>query len=823
LECVVVNPSARFHPRQRSARIRTFGERVEDFLRYLAATLFGLTAFLFLVGIPVLLAVTSTHGLGSGIKRRAEQLLGGANYEVHLDRVLFSPFRGFVLEGVQFHDRTASRRPVVSANRVAVSPNMDSLLRGRPLLDRISLSDASLDIPLGNTPEPRLRLDRVNAQILCPPGQLRINQASFVIAGIHVSVTGTFLNPKAFAPKPVAGDGPGNTAKTIQGIQKILREVAWTGGQPLLSIDAGGDLSDTESLRVSKADFHAGSGVWRGVPFRGIMAGITYADRMLRLDKFLFEDGGGSLQAVGNADFRSNSASLEITGGIDPAPVLRLFPGTLGGEWIFSEPLSLNAALGADWSAGKPSLGGTALFSLQHASFRAIRVDSLSAGIAFRDGKLLVRDFALGGDFGSVAADLMIAPGDNRIRLDASVFPGKLAPLAGGQTREALSAMDFREPLRIRFGGGMPGRDPLELKGSGSLSLGKGAMRGAWIEGLSANVEVSGGAADFRDILVRIGGGTGRGEFIYDYRNWEGRFPEIRTTLDPVKVMTWIDPRIAEGLKPYRFVTPPETRLTGKVGLKNPEKNDLRIAVSAPGGMDYNLIGKDLSFGVTSGTVLLKGQKLLIDIPSARLLGGGVSFKGDVSVVPGDGRYGASVHLDRVDFRELTKLYFGYGESGGSLTADYAFRTVGGDDLAMTGKGNLLIQDGNVLAMPVLGPLSLLMGEVIPGLGYQTAREATADFSVEGGVITTRDLLIKGKGFSMIGNGRIHYLEDKMEMNIRLNAQGLPGVVLFPVSKIFEYESVGSAKHPKWRPKLLPKIGGAQTSPASQSSPTPTP
>jgi len=66
------------------------------------------------------------------------------------------------------------------------------------------------------------------------------------------------------------------------------------------------------------------------------------------------------------------------------------------------------------------------------------------------------------------------------------------------------------------------------------------------------------------------------------------------------------------------------------------------------------------------------------------------------------------------------------------------------------------------------------MGEVIPGLGYQTAREATADFNVENGVITTRDLLIKGKGFSMIGNGRIHYLEDKMEMNIRLNARDCP-------------------------------------------------
>jgi hypothetical protein len=57
----------------------------------------------------------------------------------------------------------------------------------------------------------------------------------------------------------------------------------------------------------------------------------------------------------------------------------------------------------------------------------------------------------------------------------------------------------------------------------------------------------------------------------------------------------------------------------------------------------------------------------------------------------------------------------------------------------------------------------------------------------------------------MIGHGDIDYLDDKMDMSIRLNAQGLPGLMLFPVSKIFEYESVGSAQHPKWRPKILPK------------------
>jgi hypothetical protein len=123
----------------------------------------------------------------------------------------------------------------------------------------------------------------------------------------------------------------------------------------------------------------------------------------------------------------------------------------------------------------------------------------------------------------------------------------------------------------------------------------------------------------------------------------------------------------------------------------------------------------------------------------------------------------------------------------------------------MVGEGNLLIKNGNVLAMPVLGPLSVLIGDVIPGFGYQTAHKATADFTVADGVINTRNLLIQGTGFSMIGHGDIFYLDDRMNMSIRLNISGLPGILTFPISKALEYESVGSAKHPKWRPKIIPK------------------
>jgi len=809
------------HPRLRRGEYldrRTFLGKLEHFLRYIAASFFGFLVFFLLVGIPVLLVISSTYGLGDYVKSRAEGLLSGKFYTVNIGRVLFSPTRGFILDGMQIHDLTPSHRLIVSANRIAISINMESLLRREPRLERILLRDTTLDVPLGPAEQPRLRLDHVHGLIICPPSQFRVSGVTFELAGVKVNVSGTFLNPKTFSPKPVSKEGPGKTAQTIDSIQRELRSIHWMDGNPELTIQAGGDLSDSDSIRVDRAQLRTGSGEWHDIPFRRIGIDLHFQDRKLYLEKLMVDDGLGIFQAAGNADFRSKRSSLEFAGTFrgDLLPKVFLSPAKAR-DWTCSGPIHLDGNLSAEWLSEKPEFGGMASFSTGAFAFHGVRFDSLSAGAALREGKLLVRDLRVSGEPGKIDADFLVAPGDNRLRLRAALFPSKFAPMSGGKTREALEVMDFKDPLVINFSGSDPSHDPLQLRGEGTMELGKAAMRGSWIESLGSKYQVRDGAISFRDILVRMGEGTGRGEFIYDFKNWEGRFPKVQTTLDPVKMMMWIDPRIAQSLRDYRFVKPPVVQLTGKVGLKNPEKNDLRIQFEAPSGFGYTLIHKDLPFGPTKGTVLLKGQQLLIDLPQSHLFGGDVALKADVSVAPGDPRYGVSVHLEDVDFKTLTKLYFDYNESSGKLTGDYAFRAVGGNDRAMTGKGNLMIRDGNVLAMPILGPLSLLLNEIIPGFGYQSAKKATADFTVADGTITTRDLLIQGTGFNMIGHGTIHYLEDTMDMSIRLNAQGIPGLATFFISKIFEYESTGSAKHPKWRPKLLPK-GSPKSAPEISTS-----
>jgi hypothetical protein len=108
-----------------------------------------------------------------------------------------------------------------------------------------------------------------------------------------------------------------------------------------------------------------------------------------------------------------------------------------------------------------------------------------------------------------------------------------------------------------------------------------------------------------------------------------------------------------------------------------------------------------------------------------------------------------------------------------------------------------------VFAIPVFGPFSGILNNIVPGMGYNVAHDGTCGFAVRNGIITTHDFLVKGRGFNMIGDGRLFFLDDRLNFNIRLNAQGLPGVLLLPVSKLFEYAGTGTLENPVWKPVLL--------------------
>ena len=86
------------------------------------------------------------------------------------------------------------------------------------------------------------------------------------------------------------------------------------------------------------------------------------------------------------------------------------------------------------------------------------------------------------------------------------------------------------------------------------------------------------------------------------------------------------------------------------------------------------------------------------------------------------------------------------------------------------------------------------------GTGGMATIDIGATDPTTGLPIHTDDFEVAGKLFSMLGGGDVHFLDDKLDFDLRVDPKG-PGILLSPVYKLFEYKGEGSLKQPDWHPK----------------------
>jgi hypothetical protein len=316
----------------------------------------------------------------------------------------------------------------------------------------------------------------------------------------------------------------------------------------------------------------------------------------------------------------------------------------------------------------------------------------------------------------------------------------------------------------------------------------------------TADVRLEPGAVIFNDLQVTRDEGSGTGAFTYDFARHEVRVDNVRTTLRPADAIYWIEPKLFKVVTPYKFRSTPQLTAHGVVTFKGRRETRLEIGVDAPDGMDYVFLGKNLPFDRVGGRLLITDDRVQLTPVDGTLLGGTVRGTADISVAKEDPRYQASVSVEGVDFPRLTDLYFDFETARGQLSGTYDFQGLGNDTRTMLGRGKIKVANGDVFAIPIFGPLSGLVAAIIPGAGYSLAKQATATFDVKEGVIHTDDFRVSGKLFGMKGDGDIHFLDNRLDFDVRIDARG-PGVVLTPMYKLFEYKGEGSLSKPNWHPK----------------------
>ena len=722
--------------------------------------------------------------------------------ELELSRLTLDPVRGLVAREVRVFETRERRRTLAIIDEMVLQVNYANLIRGRAFLDALDLRDAHLSLPL-DPAKPRgqrLEIAKLNARLYLPPQQIYLANAEAEILGVRVQASGRLINP----PPPSRNGVP--PLAVFERIAAEITALQFEAEPPLLSLTFSGDLAQPDKVAVTFALW--GEKIRRGkYLLDSLYLAGDFRDGALDIKELTARDSAGELRLTGLLEPAAKSGQVRLRSTLDAPALLRAF-GQLPAldEAVFYTPPTIEAR--ARLSFGEtPTAHVFGHVALGKFACKSVIFESASADFSSDGARRTLREVRVAQRSGEVSGDVQELPGDFRARLRSTINPKALRPLLTGQAGETLAQFEFSQAPQIvlEAHGTAPTLEAIVVHGD--VQLGPASFRGVPATGGSATVHYENRVLSLAPFHVQRAEGGGGGGLYFDFRRDEVRLDKIKASVNPPEVMLWIEPKLVKDVLPYRFPRqPPNLFIDGLVHTKGGKSTRLAIDVQAPAGMDYTFLKKNLSFPQLTGRLLFTPDHLRISDLDAALFGGAVRGDAEISLAKNRPSHSAHLALENVDFASLTKLFFNYDNSRGHLNLTYDFTGRGEDARTMEGRGDVAVTDGNIFAIPFLGPLSGVLNGIVPGMGRDVARKGTSTFVIKDGVISTEDLVVQGKGFSMLGHGRLFFIDDRMDFNMRINAQGLPGVLLFPVSKLFEYTADEKLSKPVWRPMMVPKL-----------------
>lgn len=342
----------------------------------------------------------------------------------------------------------------------------------------------------------------------------------------------------------------------------------------------------------------------------------------------------------------------------------------------------------------------------------------------------------------------------------------------------------------------------------------------------------------------------------------------ITTQADAAGILRAFAPKTADHIDRYRFSPGAEVSVSGTLGFKNnPKFNDYRVKFSHPGGSaHYTLWNEDYPISSPSGSVHIVGDTLNFDINgrlfgealdvtgavnlrqgvkdyqvkaragrfpyaifgkklpfqnvtanvgnrggsvsfnvSSSVLGGGMTLIGTLNENRQPESYAGELRMNAVSFQRFAQVYSPGNESVGDISGHFKFTGRMDDWRQLKGGGALFILNGNLLALPVLGPLTPVIAAILPSpiRGYNIAKQANCTFDVSDGFIVTKNIEAESSSFRISSRGNIDFIRDDIDFTAEVSVRGITGLVLLPVTKLLAYKGSGTIGDTRWSPRIF--------------------
>ena len=768
-------------------------------------------SFVRLVILAVILGIggggyyLAKRGFGRQWRYRVVEELHKRGVEASIGRLTLDPFRGLIAKNVRIFDYKNRENILALISEVSLDINYAALIHHEPFLNALDVRDAQIILPFKTADEKgdRAVLTNLRAHVYFPPEQIYVSQAEGIFCGIRISATGQLIKRENYQSSPaLSAEEWQRRLLMAQRVVIELQKFRFPGTPPSLQIKFSGDVAEIEKARVEAT--LRGDRLQRGsYEMRDLSVATEWNNQQLNVAHCEWSDGMGSFAGRANWNVEGSRASFQARSSLD----LKAFLGAFGlseplASIEFQAPPAVEVSGSVNFGADRfrPDIIGHIAFG--RFTYKKAPFSDLTADFSWDGERTLVRDLRLRHQTGQVRADLFDAPADFRLNIESTIVPEAVRMIAPPELNEFLRQWEWQRSPAIRLT--IRGRDhnPGTWKGDGTVIFGRTRFRGTWMNSADTKIHFADGALTCEDLHVTRNEGSGTGSFTYDFKKHEVRIANIKSSLNPAEVIFWIDPKIWNTVVPYKFQRPPSVTANGLYQFHGGKNTRLEIKAEGANGMDYVFLGKTLPFDRISARLLFTNDRLQITDLRGALLSGTLRGNADISLARNDPRYRANISVNEINFPLLTDLYYNYKTALGLLNATYDFTGLGSDPRTMRGHGKVEITNGDVFAIPIFGPLSGILNRILPGSGYSIAHRATANFEVNEAIIHTDDFEADGTLFSMLGHGDVHFLDDKLDFNLRLNMKG-PGVVLTPMYKLFEYAGTGSLKKPDWHPAVL--------------------
>jgi hypothetical protein len=221
------------------------------------------------------------------------------------------------------------------------------------------------------------------------------------------------------------------------------------------------------------------------------------------------------------------------------------------------------------------------------------------------------------------------------------------------------------------------------------------------------------------------------------------------------------------------------------------------------GRFPYEVFGKKLPFEEVRAEVNNRDGNVRFDI-AAEVLGGTITLKGGLNENREPNPYDGELRMNAISFQRFAQVYSPGNESVGDITGHFKFTGRMNDWKALKGGGALIIVNGNLLALPVLGPLTPIIGAFLPSpiKGYNVAKKADCTFEVSDGFIVSENIEAESSAFRIFTRGNIDFIRDDIDFNAEVRLRGL-GILLFPVTQLLAYKGSGTVGDAKWSPRIF--------------------